>query len=72
MGFPATRDALIEAGYRFDNYSTCRGEDCGADVEWWVTPLNKKLPFNLMQNGDSKVVPHWASCPNSDDFRRSR
>jgi len=70
MGFPQDRDALRESGYRFDNHATCRGEDCGVEVEWWITPKGKKLAFNLMQNGDSPAIAHFASCPNREDFRR--
>jgi hypothetical protein len=70
MGFPATRDALIQAGYRFDNHAVCRSEECGAEIEWWISPREKKMPFALMQNGDSPAIAHFASCPGRDDFRR--
>ena len=68
MPFPQTRDALMAAGYRFDNHSVCKG--CKAEVEWWITPKGSKMPFDLMQNGDSKAVTHFVTCPHSEDFRR--
>jgi len=68
MPFPQTRDALMAAGYRFDNHSVCKG--CKAEVEWWLTPKGKKMPFDLMQSGDSKAVTHFSSCPDAEDFRR--
>jgi hypothetical protein len=67
MPFPQTREALIPAGYRFDNHAICRG--CKEDIEWWFTPKGRKMPFNLMQKDDSPAVPHWSTCPNADDFR---
>ena len=47
MPFPQTFKELRDAGYRFDEHGTCRGEDCGAEIEWWITPKGKKMPFNL-------------------------
>ena len=70
MGFPATRDQLKESGYRFDNHAKCRGEGCDQEVEWWITPRGKKMPFNLMLNGDSPAVAHFVTCPASEEFRR--
>lgn len=68
MGFPADRDALIRSGYRFDNHAKCRG--CDSEVEWYTTPRGNKLPFNLMQNGDSPAIAHFVTCPNAEEFRR--
>lgn len=72
MPFPQTFKELRDAGYRFDEHGTCRGEDCGAEIEWWITPKGKKMPFNLMSDGDSPAVSHHSTCPNADDFRRNR
>lgn len=68
MPFPATRDALIAAGYKFENHSVCRG--CKQEIEWYTTPADKKAPFDLMPTGDSPVVSHFATCPQRDSFRR--
>lgn len=70
MGFPATRDRLIEAGYKFENHSKCSAEECGAEIEWYTTPRGKKMPFNLMLNGDSPAVAHFVTCPAGEEFRR--
>jgi hypothetical protein len=67
MAFPKTFAELKAAGYRFDNHAHCRG--CKEPIEWWLTPNGKKLPFQLMANDDSPAVPHWAYCPNAEDFR---
>jgi hypothetical protein len=66
--FPKTFEALQAAGYRFDNHAKCRG--CSADIEWWITPTGKKIPMDLMPEPTSEAKPHWATCPNAEDFRR--
>ena len=68
MPFPKTRDELIAAGYKFENHSVCRG--CKQEIEWYTTPNLKKMPFDLMPQGSSPVVSHWATCPNAGSFRR--
>jgi hypothetical protein len=70
MPFPKTRDALIAAGYRFDNHAKCRG--CQAEIEWWITPKGSKMPFDLMQRGESEAIAHFATCPAAEEFRRGR
>lgn len=68
MPFPQTRDTLIAAGYKFENHSVCRG--CKQEIEWYTTPKGKKMPFDLMPQGDSKVTAHWATCPEAESFRK--
>ena len=68
MGFPQDRDALIASGYKFENHGKCRG--CDAELEWYTTPRGKKMPFNLMQNGNSPAIAHFVSCPDRDEFRK--
>lgn len=68
MPFPETFDALKAAGYRFDNHGRCKG--CGEDIEWWITPRNKKMPMNLMPEGSSKAVSHHATCEDAPLFRK--
>lgn len=70
MAFPATFLALKEAGYRFDNHAQCRG--CKRDIEWWLTPTGKKMPFDLMPELDSPAITHFTTCPKADDFRRKK
>jgi hypothetical protein len=67
MPFPATRDALIAAGYKFENHSVCKG--CKAEIEWYTTINGKKIPMDLMPEGTSKAIPHWSTCPERDSFR---
>ena len=70
MSFPKTRDELKTAGYRFENHGVCRG--CKQEIEWFTTPKDKKMPFDLMPNGDSPAIAHWSTCPNAEDFRTTR
>jgi hypothetical protein len=70
MPFPATREALKSAGYRFDNHARCRG--CHAEIEWWFTPKGGKMPFDLMQEDSSAATSHFATCPDAEEFRRGR
>ena len=64
MPFPKTLDELREANYRFEGEGTCRG--CQADIEWWITPAQKKIP---MDHGTA--TPHWSTCPERDQFKKS-
>jgi hypothetical protein len=68
MPFPTTRDALIAAGYKFENHGVCRG--CKREVEWYITPNGKKSPFDLMPEGSSPVTSHFATCPEAGSFRK--
>lgn len=69
MPFPQTFSALMQAGYRFSNHAKCRG--CHADIEWWTTPNDRKMPFDPMDetNEAAPAVSHHATCPNAEDFR---
>ena len=68
MAFPKTLDEMNAARYKFDNYATCSG--CGADIEWWITPRGSKLPMDPMERGVSPATAHFATCPESDSFRK--
>jgi hypothetical protein len=74
--YPATSDELKKAGYEYDNDSRCRS--CGEPIEWWITPSGSKMPMVvkkagsvLLQAGEVRV-PHWADCPNANDFRKRK
>ncbi len=68
MPFPQTFDGMKAAGYKFDAHARCRG--CGQEIEFWLTPRGKKIPMDLMPNGDSKAVSHFATCPDAPLFRK--
>jgi hypothetical protein len=72
MPLPQTRDEMVERGYKFQEHGTCRGDNCKASIEWWVTPNGKKIPYDLMPEGTSKAQAHWTSCPDADDFGSKR
>lgn len=52
MALPTKREDLIALGYMFDNESICRR--CGASIEWWITPNDKKLPLQIVEVKDTK------------------
>jgi len=74
MKFPATAVDLKAAGYEYSNDASCRG--CGAPIEWWITPNNKKIPITVSNNStithaeSDMRTPHWADCPEAESFRR--
>jgi hypothetical protein len=62
MPFPQTIDELRRAGYKYENDAKCR--TCGADIEWWISPNNKKIP---MDHGTA--IAHFTTCPDADQHR---
>jgi hypothetical protein len=70
MPFPTTRDAMVAGGYKFSNHARCRS--CQEEVEWYETPRGKKMPFNLMPDGNSAAITHFTTCPEADLFRKPR
>lgn len=63
MSFPKTDTELNQRGYKFKSKGRCTGEDCGAEIEWWETPKGKMIPLD-----PGTLEPHWATCPNADNF----
>jgi len=62
---------------------TC--SSCGAAIVWVTTPAGKPMPLDAepqkrvvlgRQTGLAHVLdtwtPHWATCPNADQHRRTR
>lgn len=67
MSFPVTRQEMLSSGYRYGGISSCRG--CGAPIDWFITPANKRMPMNPEPAEDGSAVPHWATCPRAKDFK---
>jgi hypothetical protein len=63
MSFPVTIDEMRRQGYKHNGDGTCRS--CSADIEWWITPNGKHLPFDA-----NTATPHWSTCPEADSFRK--
>lgn len=42
--------------------SKCKG--CYADIYWVKTPGGKNMPVDI------DGTPHWASCPQAEDFKK--
>lgn len=82
MSLPDTFPDLACAGYRHNGSGHCTA--CGALIEWFWTPKNRKMPFSLktemMISEDAmyatpsmtRYEPHWASCPQADRFRKKK
>lgn len=65
MGWDYKTDAdLVAAGYKFDNRGRCKGEQCQAEIEWWITPKGRPIPID-----PGTMQPHWATCPDRSQFR---
>jgi hypothetical protein len=67
MPFPSTLEELKQQGYTFDQHRACKGKSCTATLEIWRTPKGKYMPFDV--DGSGNVQPHWANCPDHEDFR---
>jgi hypothetical protein len=65
MAYPMTIEEMKDQGYKFEGDASCK--KCGAAIEWWTTPRNKKMPVD-----HGTATPHWSSCPNADDFRADK
>jgi hypothetical protein len=70
MPFPKTRDELVHAGYVFSEHSICRGATCKQEIEWWLTPRGRRMPFDLMQDGAARPVAHFTTCRDAEFFRK--
>lgn len=62
-----TPEELTAAGYTFSNTSRCSGPTCGAEIEWWRTPLNKAIPLDA-----ETLEPHFSTCPDVKRFRKPK
>ena len=69
MPFPATKEAMMRAGYTYATNKVC---PCGAAMELWTTPDNKTMPMNPMPEEESPAVSHFATCPKAQQFRRHK
>ena len=67
MPFPATKEAMMRAGYTYSVNKVC---PCGAAMELWETPAGKLMPMNPMPEEESPAVSHWATCEKATQFRR--
>lgn len=65
MPFPKDTVELAIAGYKFSDDGHCRA--CGARIQWWITPKNRKMPLDA-----ETLIPHWGTCPNTADFKRPK
>jgi hypothetical protein len=66
MAFPKAISELVTNGYKFEGNSNCKG--CGRPIQWWLTPRERKMPLEVDLDGN--VEPHFATCPNVQEFRK--
>lgn len=52
-----------------DNEGECRS--CGAPVIWCITKKGKKMPVDPPPGGETATTSHFATCPESDTWRKS-
>jgi len=65
MSFPTTEAEFEAAGYSVFKRTICR--KCGAKIVFWNTPNNKLMPMNA-----DAELPHWATCPHAEEFRKRK
>lgn len=65
MPFPKTDTELNQAGYSFEQKTTCRA--CKKEIEFWLTPKGKHIPLDA-----GTLEPHWSTCPNANEFRKPK
>lgn len=63
--FPRTEKELEAAGYVYENTGRCRA--CNQEIAWYRTPAGRRMPLE-----EGTMEPHWAKCPQADDFRRKK
>ncbi len=75
MGKPWPHDTgekLREAGYSFIQWATCRHPECGASLQFWLTPRGAKMPMSAIKDDPTRLEPHWASCVGAKQFSKRK
>ena len=72
MPFPKTKEELRAEGYKFVFPRQCRGKTCKTTIYWYDTPAGKRIPLSAVAGKDGLLDPHFATCPDVKDFRKSR
>lgn len=67
MQIPTERNALERAGYHSAGKSKCKR--CGAPLEWFQTPNNRKMPFE--ERAPGRLEPHFSFCGNGGSLPHS-
>lgn len=63
--FPATEQALAEAGYALDPRDANCGS-CGRRVRWCRTPGGKKMPLSTVGAADSPAFLLFSAVPEGE------
>lgn len=72
MPFPATRDEMEERGYSLNECDGTICKTCRTSIEFWNTPSGNLIPMDPMHEPESKATPHWATCPDANNFRKKK
>lgn len=68
ISWPATLEAMLEAGYEFRETTFCK--TCRKAIELWTTPAGKWAPFVV--DGKNLRTSHFADCKDAKKHRRKR
>lgn len=68
--FPASREELKKAGYKFEFARACKR--CNAHLEFYRTPAKALSPMEaVIIDGVWLMDSHFKTCPFRDEFRKS-
>jgi hypothetical protein len=71
IGFPATREAIHDAGYDFVYARPCKR--CGANLEFHRSPAKAFVPLeSVIVEGKWLLDSHFKTCPFRDEFKRPK
>lgn len=56
----------------FGNEAACRGERCGEQIWWVVTPRGASMPVDPEEDSEGRHEPHWGSCPDAGAFGKPK
>ena len=66
---PATRQQLVEAGWKLCYSRNCRL--CHRPIDFWYTPKGAYMPMD-MADADGLRRSHFETCPDAEKFRREK
>lgn len=66
---PKTRAFLDKAGFKYQGEGHCRA--CHRAVEFWTSPKQRVTPFKPMPVSLAEVEPHFFTCPEVMEYRRT-
>jgi hypothetical protein len=65
---PATRQALLDAGWNLCYSRNCRL--CHRPIDFWFTPKGRYMPMERDKEPPHLLRSHFETCPHAEKFRR--